>query len=263
MDESQDAAVEGTNDEADDGLARQLAAGGWAKLAEFIGELRREVAETGDPVKRAHLKELEAATNMTLARRVMGTTMMHKDRRYPAPDVYAKAAELIGAVSPSAGYGIGGHTVKARMLEWEGTLAFHEWYEQKTWLAASIKHAEWLGRDLLGEPGREADAATFRQLGIDLARLEKKALATSGKHAGRGKTTFYVNGQKIKDLRRGIPLSQIEFIGKACSPDLLQKAENENLATDKTLTAICKKFSLHGVGITSGELKKTPNQADK
>ena len=262
MDESQDAVAERSNEPSDDSRAREVAAAMWAKLAELIGELRREVAETGDPVKRAHLEELEAATNMTPARRVMGTPMMHKDRRYPAPDVYAKAAELIGAVSPSAGYGIGGHTVKARILEWEGTLAFHEWHEQKTWLAASIKHAEWLGRDLLGEPGREADAATFRQLGIDLARLEKRALAPPGKHAGRGKTTFYVNGQKIKDLRRGIPLTQIEFIGKACSPDLLQKAENENLATDKTLTAICKRFSLNGVRITAGELKKTQNQAD-
>jgi len=259
MDESQDAAVEETNDQADDGLAHQLAADGWAKLAEFIGELRREVAETGDPVKRAHLEELEAATNMTPARRVMGTTMMHKDRRYPAPDVYAKAAELIGAVSPSAGYGIGGYTVKARMLEWEGTLAFHEWHEQKTWLAASIKHAEWLGRDLLGEPGREADAATFKHLGIDLARLERRALAPQVR---RQKTTFYVNGQKIKELRQSVPLTQIELMGKESWLDLLQKAENHNLATDRTLSAICRKLSLNGVKITPAELKKTPHQAD-
>jgi hypothetical protein len=191
LNESQDAAADLTNDQADDGFARQLAAAGWARLAEFIGELRREVAETGDPVKRAHLEELEAATNMTPARRVMGRVRMEPDLdpRYPPADVYAQAVALIVAVPPSAGYGVGGHTEAARIREWRHTLDHHEWHGKPTFLTASIEHCRRLSGWLSGQSGREEDAATFRQLCIDLDRLEHRGDDQESGESARGDLT--------------------------------------------------------------------------
>lgn len=206
MDKSQDSA-ECVDHQSHDASARELEElfSRPEKLAELIGQLRHRVAVSNDPAMRAVLQELEAATNMTAARRVMGGVMMHVDSRYPAPDVYAEAIGLIGAVPPAAGYGIGQDSER----EWKRTLDHHEWHRQKTFLAASIQHCRWFSGHLSGEPGREKDAFAFRKLGEQLSRLEKKEQARrrgrddrqiAAKAAGRPRNKA-VNGSVLRKFR--------------------------------------------------------------
>jgi hypothetical protein len=107
MNESHNAEAECSDDHDNDArlraFAERVSGPRWAKFAERIGELRREVAVSNNPAQREELQKLEAATNMTAARRVMGGTTMYVDPRYPAPDVYAEAIALIAALPPSRG----------------------------------------------------------------------------------------------------------------------------------------------------------------
>jgi len=197
MNESQDAAAERTN-QCDDGFARQLAAVGWAKLAEFIGELRREVAETGDPIKRAHLKELEAATNMTPARRVMGGVTMLPDLRYPSSDIWEEAQSLIKIALAKTGYK--GDSVDV----WKRILDHYQWHRKKRFLRASIAHANWFAGWLLGQ-GRNDDSLVFRQLAIELTGLKDKERARRRAHNNgdqTGSASSTTNGPR--SLRREI-----------------------------------------------------------
>ncbi len=203
-DESDDAAAERIDDQENEAHIRNLAKlfSQPEKLAELIGALRREVAASNDPEMRAALQELEAATNMTAARRVMGGVTMRVDPRYPAPDVYAEAIALIVALPPSAGYGVGPDSER----EWKRTLDHYEWHGKTTFLAASIEHCRWFSGHLLGELGREKDAAAFKKLGDALTRLEKKARrrargerqSTEGPGRPRNKA---VNGSVLRKFR--------------------------------------------------------------
>ncbi len=93
--------------------------------------------------------------------------------------------------------------------------------------AASIKHCRWFSGHLLGEPGREKDAAAFRRLGDQLSGLEKKEMSRRKGGSKRRETTFSIDGQKIKDLRISLGLTQAEFVGTTMCVDVLQEAETE------------------------------------
>ncbi len=186
MDESKDSSTERVNDSAEAVAAK------WAKLADFIGALRHKVAEAPNDLEaRALLDRLELETSITPARRVMGRVRMEPDldQRYPPADVYAQAVALIVAVPPSAGYGVGGHTEVARIREWRHTLDRHEWHGKPTFLTASIEHCRRLSGWLSGQSGREEDAATFRQLGIELGRLEHRGGDQESGESVRGDLT--------------------------------------------------------------------------
>jgi hypothetical protein len=287
IDESHDAAAERIDDQENDARIRDLAKlfSQPEKLAELIGELRREVAASNDPAMRAVLQELEAATNMTAARRVIAppsvgpaaavsrrstgsvaigggsitlgvhfaptsraaaVPTIHADPRYPSPEVYAEAIALIGAVPPSAGYGVGADSEN----EWKRMLNHYEWHGSKTFLAASIEHCRWFSSYLLGVPGRNEDAAAFRKLGAQLSRLEKKEQARRlgrddgeivTKGAGRPPNKS-VNGTVLRDFRLLFELgkrSRIDFakrVLKVKSPYAVKTAEAGS-ASEKIIKA--------------------------
>lgn len=192
-DESHDAAAGRIDDQEDDARARDLFSQP-EKLAELIGELRRRVAASNDPEIRVVLQELEAATNMTAARRVMGGVTMLPDPKYPGSDIWKESLALIeGALAKT---GSNGDLMEA----WRRTLDHHGWHGKKKFLTASIAHCKWFAGWLLGQGHRDDDAAVYNQLAIDLSFLRAKE---KGRRRSVDRTT--TGGRSGSDVAKHLP----------------------------------------------------------
>lgn len=116
---------------------------------------------------------------MTPARRIMGGGLtMLPDSRYPRSDIWEESRALIEAALARTGRD--GNLLSA----WRCELDHYKWHGKKKFLPASIAHSKYFAGWLLGQPGRDGDAAVYDQLALDLARLKAKERARQPASAG-------------------------------------------------------------------------------